>query len=98
MYEELINCLCEGAEFLELSTPNIPQNSFANMCRNAADIIEELLAFARFVAEEVVVDDDEWENNKHYAFPEIICRKLNNLGIVEKDGAFYYYESLKEDN
>ena len=41
MYDELIKALHEGAEFLECSTPGI-KNSFAKMCRNAADAIEEL--------------------------------------------------------
>lgn len=41
MYDELIKALHEGAEFLECSTPGI-KNSFAKMCHNAADAIEEL--------------------------------------------------------
>ena len=41
MYEDLIKALHEGAEFLECSTPGI-KNSFAKMCHNAADAIEEL--------------------------------------------------------
>lgn len=41
MYEELIKALHNGAEFLECSTPGI-KNSFAKMCHNAADAIEEL--------------------------------------------------------
>ncbi len=43
MYDELIKALHEGAEFLECSTPGI-KNSFAKMCHNAADAIEELLS------------------------------------------------------
>ena len=43
MYDELIKALHEGAEFLECSTPGI-KNSFAKMCHNAADAIEELQA------------------------------------------------------
>ena len=65
--------------------------------REAADAIEALLAFARYVASETVVTDDEWENNIHFAFPEIVCRKLNNLGIVEKDGAFWHYVQPSEE-
>lgn len=41
MYEELVKALHEGAEFLEFSTPGI-KNSFAKMCHNAADAIEDL--------------------------------------------------------
>ncbi len=39
--DELIKALHEGAEFLECSTPGI-KNSFAKMCHNAAETIEEL--------------------------------------------------------
>lgn len=46
MYDELIKALHEGAEFLECSTPGI-KNSFANMCHNAADAIEELTTLSR---------------------------------------------------
>ena len=62
----------------------------------AADAIEELMAFARFVAEEVVVDDNEWGNNQN-AFPEIACRKLFKLGIVSKDGEIWHYEPPQEE-
>ena len=41
MYDELVKALHDGAEFLECSTPGI-KNSFAKMCHNAADAIEEL--------------------------------------------------------
>lgn len=41
MYDDLVRSLHEGAEFLECSTPGI-KNSFAKMCHNAADAIEEL--------------------------------------------------------
>ena len=62
----------------------------------AADAIEELMAFARFVAEEVVVDDDEWGNSQN-AFPEIACRMLFKLGIISRDGEMWHYESQKEE-
>ena len=68
---------------------------FAFACQQAmheaADAIEELMRFAHFVAREVVVTDEEWELN-NLAFPEIICRKLNNLGVVSKDGELWHYE------
>jgi hypothetical protein len=60
----------------------------------AADAIEELMEFARFVAEEVVVDDNEWGNNQS-TFPEIACRMLFKLGIVSKDGDMWHYEPPK---
>ena len=46
MYDELVKALHDGAEFLECSTPGI-KNSFAKMCHDAADAIEELLKAAR---------------------------------------------------
>ena len=54
------------------------------------------MEFARFVAEEVVVDDDEWGNNQN-AFPEIACRKLFKLGILSRDGEMWHYEPQKEE-
>lgn len=63
----------------------------------AADAIEELLDFAHFVASEVVVTDEEWDNNM-LVFPEVASRKLNKLGIVEKDGAFWSYKPPKEES
>lgn len=63
---------------------------------DAADAIEELMRFAHFVAREVVVTDEEWELN-NMAFPEIICRKLNNLGVVSKNGELWHYEPPKEE-
>lgn len=56
----------------------------------AADAIEELLAFARSVARRAVdAQDDE-------VSAEVLCRKLYKLGIIEKDGAWWYYEPPKE--
>ena len=66
------------------------------MLAEAADAIEELMRFAYFVAREVVVTDEEWELN-NLAFPEIICRKLNNLGVVSKAGEMWHYEPPKEE-
>ena len=51
---------------------------------DAADAIEELLAFARFVAREAIgTGDDDGVS------AEILCRKLNKLGLVEIDGEFW---------
>lgn len=76
---------------------------YDNMCEDkdciiyqAADAIEELASFAHFVANEVMADDEEWENIQD-AFPEIACRWLNKLGIVGKDGGLWHYEPPKEE-
>ena len=62
----------------------------------AADAIEDLTDFAHYVAREVVRDDDDWEDNRHYAFQEIACRKLVKLGIVDSIGDEYRYEPKEE--
>ena len=62
----------------------------------AADAIEKLTDFAHYVAREVVRDDDDWEDNRHYAFQEIACRKLVKLGIVDSIGGEYRYEPKEE--
>lgn len=51
---------------------------------DAADAIEELLAFAKFVAREAI---DTGDNDGVSA--EILCRKLNKLGLIETDGEFW---------
>ena len=57
---------------------------FANAVTDAADAIEELLAFAKFVAREAI---DTGDNDGVSA--EILCRKLNKLGLIETDGEFW---------
>ena len=56
----------------------------ASVMRDAADAIEELLAFAKFVAREAI---DTGDNDGVSA--EILCRKLNKLGLIETDGEFW---------
>lgn len=91
MYDELVKRLREKAGAFDYDgRPDI-----ACDYEQAADAIEELMAFARFVAEEIVVDDNEWGNNQN-AFPEIACRKLFKLGIVSRDGEMWHYEPPKE--
>lgn len=51
---------------------------------DAADAIEELLAFAKFVARQAI---DTGDNDGVSA--EILCRKLNKLGLIETDGEFW---------
>ena len=41
-YTEMVKALRDGADFLENSEQDVPRNSFARMCRNAADAIDEL--------------------------------------------------------
>ena len=51
---------------------------------DAADAIEELLAFAKFVARQAIdTGDNGWVS------AEILCRKLNKLGLIETDGEFW---------
>lgn len=57
---------------------------FANAVTDAADAIEELLAFAKFVARQAI---DTGDNDGVSA--EILCRKLNKLGLIETDGEFW---------
>ena len=80
-------------------TEEVEPNLWRERCAaiDAADAIEELVRFAHFVAQEVVVTDEEWELN-NLAFPEIICRKLNNLGVVSKAGEMWHYEPPKEES
>ncbi len=47
-------------------------------------------AFADWVAREVI-DEENWEWNSG-AFPEVACRKLNKLRIVDTDGNKWIYE------
>ena len=56
----------------------------ASVMRDAADAIEELLAFAKFVARQAI---DTGDNDGVSA--EILCRKLNKLGLIETDGEFW---------
>ena len=99
MYDELVKRLRDAAkmsEALAVLLPHSEGNAVAKLYRDAADAIEELMHFAHFVAQEVVVTDEEWELN-NLAFPEIICRKLNNLGVVSKDGEMWHYEPPEEE-
>ena len=57
---------------------------FADAVSDAADAIEELLAFAKFVARQAI---DTGDNDGVSA--EILCRKLNKLGLIETDGEFW---------
>lgn len=100
MYDELVKRLRDAAKISDAMAVLLPHsegNATAKLFNEAADAIEELMRFAHFVAREVVVTDEEWELN-NLAFPEIICRKLNNLGVVSKDGELWRYEQSKEES
>ena len=53
-------------------------------------MMNELYSFADWVAKEVCRDD--FEENAG-AFAEIACRKLHNLGIVEKTEELWCYDT-----
>jgi len=90
MYDDLVKAL----RFIAKQQCRVEGEQTA-ICDIAADAIEELMRFAHFVAREVVVSDEKWELN-NLAFPKIICRKLNNLGVVSKAGELWHYEPPKE--
>ena len=99
--DELVKRLWECASGECFNCSQYTETTNASVCskelmKQAADAIEELLDFAHFVASNVVVSDEEWDNNM-LAFPEVASRKLNKLGIVEKDGACWSYEPPKEE-
>ena len=101
MYDELIKRLWECASGECFNCSQYAETTNASVCskelmKQAADAIEELLDFAHFVASNVVVSDEEWDNNM-LVFPEVASRKLNKLGIMEKDGACWSYEPPKEE-
>ncbi|MCR5811384.1 MAG: hypothetical protein K6G34_08290 [Lachnospiraceae bacterium] len=52
---------------------------------------QALLDFAHFVAKEVVVEDDQWSFNA-FSFPELACRRLYKLGIIEEADGKWVYE------
>jgi hypothetical protein len=86
-FAELIKDLRESAEWsdrLAVLMGRDVGDSKAPLMRKAADAIEELLAFAKFVAREAI---DTGDNDGVSA--EILCRKLNKLGLIETDGEFW---------
>ena len=89
-YDELVKALrmckmlipCNGCPYY--SDGDAPSKECGTMNDAAADAIEELLAFAKFVAREAI---DTGDNDGVSA--EILCRKLNKLGLIETDGEFW---------
>ncbi len=59
-----------------------------------APLAFELYEFAKFVAKEVCREDFE---DGAGAFAEIVCRKLNKLGIVEKTDDLWCYNAEDGD-
>jgi len=60
------------------------QGGEKDILNDAADAIEELLAFAYAVAKMAVnAEEDE-------VSAEVLCRKLYKLGIIEKDGVWWW--------
>jgi len=94
MYDEFLGKIRQLLEYKGLMPVQVIM-VYKELLGEAADAIEELLDFAHFVASNVVVSDEEWDNNM-LVFPEVASRKLNKLGIVEKDGACWSYEPPKE--
>ena len=90
---ELIKSLREEAEWAEANEWETPI-MLSDHLTQAADAIEELTAFANYVAKEAF---DEYEVLSYSAFFELVCRKLYKLGIVEKDGEYWSYEPPKEE-
>ena len=49
---------------------------------------KQLLEFAHWVAKFVCVSDEDWEDEycgNAWIFPELACRKLYKLGIIQKN-------------
>ena len=87
-YVELVKALRYCSEHDNCGS-RCPKFDRGEKCRDeietdAADAIEELLAFAKFVAREAI---DTGDNDGVSA--EILCRKLNKLGLIETDGEFW---------
>lgn len=55
----------------------------------------DILSFLHWVANEVM-DEENWDINC-ISFPEIACRKLNKLGIIDTDGRRWIYTPPKEE-
>ena len=85
---------CEECEYYGKEWPI---GCMEDMMRDAATEIEELLAFAHYVADKVTRSDEDWEDY-HEAFTEVACRKLVKLGIVTvEDDKYVYSEEAKHE-
>lgn len=87
-YAELIKDLRESAEWsdrLAVLMGRDVGDSKAPLMRKAADAIEELLTVCKDIAAFVIryADDDE-------VSAEVLCRKLHKIGLIEKDGAWWW--------
>ena len=50
--------------------------------------IDDYVLFCEWVAREIL-DEENWELNCD-AFPELACRRLHKLGIIDTDGKCWY--------
>ena len=85
---DFADAVLEAADKIEDMTYDI--DCFMDATTETFAANQALLDFAHFVAEEVVVDGDEWAYSQ-FSFPELACRRLYKLGIIgEEDGKWVY--------
>lgn len=65
---------------------------FANAVTDAADAIEELLDFAKWIAKEAI----EMPDDEDGISAEIVCRKLHKIGIIQTNGDKWVYKQEDE--
>jgi len=88
-------CDCDSCRYNGLVDDHDYSKCVETLGVDAANAIEELLKFARFVAKEVMAED--FEDSAGF-FAEVVCRKLVKLGIIEESEKLYiYHESEDED-
>ena len=96
-YEQLVKALRETATFTQTNgILSKRECALENLAYDAAAAIEELLAFAHYVADKVTRNDEDWEDY-HEAFAEVACRKLVKLGIVSVEDDKYVYSAEVQD-
>jgi hypothetical protein len=98
MYDELVKALHEGAEFLECSTPGI-KNSFAKMCHNAADAIEELIDKLNHADDQIDRLVEAAEERRWIPVAERLPEEyVDVLCYCSRNGQYGCGEWSKEDN
>lgn len=85
-YSELVKAL--RSKFIAYDVTG--NHNSAQLYKDAADAIEELLSFAHYVAGKVTMSDEDWEDY-HEAFAEVACRKLVKLGVISIEDDMYVY-------
>ncbi len=86
---DFADAVYEASDEIEDMTYDI--DSFNDEITEMFGMNQALLDFAHFVAEEVVVDGDEWAYEQ-FNFPELACRRLYKLGIIEEEAGRWKYE------